>query len=211
MAKTDREAHFEFEQGGGSAKGAEYDPNAHQLHLLSDVKLDWRGKAKDAKPMHVEAGEALYFENESRVQLMPWSKLKRYTLLDGEAGPANVKLEDGAVQEVVTQHAHGVQDDPGRKVEFAGDHMTTSEVCRRNSWCARIQGQQNGRLISTSKGMQTTVTADALNLDFDPMGKQSILTNAVATGKSVVLRGRSRFPQVPGELMADISACYTAK
>src|SRR5665213_798933 len=197
VAKTDREAHFEFEQGGGSAKGAEYDPNAHQLHLLSDVKLDWRGKTKDAKPMHVEAGEALYFENESRVQLMPWSKLVRDTL-SMEAGPANVKLQDGAVQEVVTEAAHGVQNDSGRKIEFAGDHMTIEFA--EGMLVRTIQGQQNGRLVSTSKGLQTTVTADTLDLAFDPMGKQSILTNAVATGKSMA--EAKPIPQ-PGELMAD--------
>jgi lipopolysaccharide export system protein LptA len=197
VAKTDREAHFEFDQGGGSAKGAEYDPNAHQLHLLSDVKLDWRGKTKDAKPMHVEAGEALYFENESRVQLMPWSKLMRDTL-SMEAGPANVKLQDGAVQEVVTQDAHGVQNDPGRRIEFAGDHLTIEFA--EGMLVRTIQGQQNGKLVSTSKGLQTTVTADALDLTFDPMGKESILTNAVATGKSVA--EAKPIPQ-PGELMAD--------
>ena len=203
VATTDREAHFEFDQGGGSAKGAVYDPNAHQLHLLADVKLDWRGKTADAKPMHVESGEALYFENESRVELMPWSKLKRDTL-SMEAGPANVKLQDGAVQEVVTTAAHGVQDDPGRRVEFAGDHMTIEFA--EGMLVRTIQGQQNGKLISTSKGMQTTVTADALNLNFDPMGKQSILTNAVATGKGVA--EAKPIPQ-PGELMADTRVLHS--
>ena len=57
-ATTDREANFEFEQGGGSATGADYDPTTQQLHLRSKVKLDWRGRTEDAKPMHIEAGEA---------------------------------------------------------------------------------------------------------------------------------------------------------
>jgi lipopolysaccharide export system protein LptA len=196
-ATTDREAHFEFEQGGGSATGAEYDPMTRQLHLLHDVKLDWVGKTPDAKPMHVEAGEAFYYETESRVQLQPWSKLQRDTLTM-EAGPANVKILNGAVQEVVTEAAHGVQDDPGRRLEFAGDHLTIEFA--EMMLVRTIQGQQNGKLISTSKGMQTTVTADALNLDFDPTGKQSILTSAVATGKSMA--EAKPVPQ-PGELMAD--------
>ena len=196
-ATTEREAHFEFDQGGGSAKGAEYDPNAHQLHLLSNVKLDWRGKTKDAKPMHVEAGEALYLENESRVELMPWSKLTRGALTM-EAGPANVKLQDGTVQEVVTQAAHGVQDEPGRKIEFAGDHLT---IDFGDGMLVRtIQGQQNGKLVSTSKGLETTITADALHLDFNPLGQQSLLTDAVAMGKSVA--EAKPIPQ-PGEPMAD--------
>jgi lipopolysaccharide export system protein LptA len=196
-ATTEREAHFEFEQGGGSATGAEYDPMTRQLHLLHDVKLDWRGKTEDAKPLHVEAGEAFYYETESRVQLQPWSKLTRDTL-SMEAGPANVKILNGAVQEVITDAAHGVQDDPGRRLEFAGDHLTIefAEMMLVRS----IQGQHNARIVSTSKGMQTTVSSDTVNLDFDPMGRQSILTNAVATGKSVA--EAKPVPQ-PGELMAD--------
>jgi lipopolysaccharide export system protein LptA len=196
-ASTDREARFEFDQGGGSATGAEYDPSTRQLHLMSNVRLDWRGKTSEAKPMHVEAGEAFYLESESRVQLQPWSKLTRDTL-SMQAGPANVKLENGAVQEVVTEAARGVQDDPGRRIEFAGDHLTIDFA--EGMLVRNIKGEQNGKLVSVSKGMQTTVTADAVNLDFDPLGKQSILMNAVATGRSVA--EAKPIPQ-PGEVMAD--------
>src|SRR5258708_39323309 len=92
-ATTDREAHFQFEQGGGSATGAEYDPNTRQLHLLSTGRWDWRGKEKEPKRMHVEAGEAFYVEAESRVLLQPWSKLTRDTL-SIQAGPATVMLQN---------------------------------------------------------------------------------------------------------------------
>ena len=63
-----------------------------------------------------------------------------------------------------------------------------------------IKGQQNGKIVSTSKGVQTTVTTDALDMDFDPTGKQSLLTNAVAAGKSVA--EAKPLPQT-GELLAD--------
>jgi lipopolysaccharide export system protein LptA len=196
-ATTDRAASFEFEQGGGSATGAEYDPASRQLHLLHDVKLDWRGKNKDAKPMHVEAGEALYAEMESGVQLLQWSKLKRDTL-NMEAGPAIIKLMHGAVQEVVTESAHGVQDEPGRKLEFAAEHFQLE--FGEGMIVRKIQGQQNGKLVSTSKGVQTTVTTDAVILDFTAVGKQSILANAVAAGRSVA--EAKPLPQ-SGELLAD--------
>ena len=77
---TDRPATFEFDQGGGSAVGAEYDPNTRELHLRGQVTLDWRGKTRDAIPMHAEAGEAVYRERDSKVTLFPWSKLTRNTL-----------------------------------------------------------------------------------------------------------------------------------
>src|ERR1700686_149560 len=65
-ASTDRPAIFEFDQGGGSATGADYDPATRQLHLLSKVSLDWRGKPRASKPMHIEGGEAFYREGESK-------------------------------------------------------------------------------------------------------------------------------------------------
>src|SRR5262249_32292315 len=43
-AVTDRNTAFEFDEGGGTAVGAEYDPQARELHLRSQVSLDWRGK-----------------------------------------------------------------------------------------------------------------------------------------------------------------------
>ena len=196
-ATTDREASFEFEHGGGSATGAEYDPATRQLHLLHDVKLDWRGKTADTKPLHIEAGEALYAEKESGVQLLQWSKLKRDTLTM-DAGPANINLVKGEVQEVVTEAARGVQEEPGRKLEFAADHLRME--FNAGMLVRTIQGQQNGKLVSTSKGVQTIVTSDALNLDFITVGKQSVLTTAVAAGKSIA--EAKPLPQA-GELLAD--------
>jgi lipopolysaccharide export system protein LptA len=196
-ATTEREAHFEFDQGGGSATGAEYDPTTKQLHLLHNVKLDWRGRTEDTKPMHIEAAEALYLESESKVLLMQWSKLTR-DALHMEAGPATVLLTNGAVQEVLTESARGVQDDPGRKLEFGADHLDIH--FGENMMVLSIKGQQNGKLVSTSKGMQTTVTSDVLDLGFQPTGKQSILTGAVATGKGVAQA--QPLPQ-PGELLAE--------
>ncbi len=196
-ATTEREAHFQFDQGGGSATGAEYDPTTKQLHLLHDVKLDWRGKTDEAKPMHIEAGEALYLEGESRVLLMQWSKLMR-DALSMEAGPATVLLQDGSVQEVITENAHGVQDDPGRRLEFGADHLDIHFA--QNMLVRSMYGQQNGRIVSTSVGMRTTVTADRLDLEFQPSGQQSTLTGAVATGKGVARA--EPLPQ-PGVLLAD--------
>ena len=74
-ATTDRKTAFEFDQGNGTAMGADYDPQTRELHLHSQVSLDWRGKTADSVPMHIEAGEAYYKERESKVVLLPWSKL----------------------------------------------------------------------------------------------------------------------------------------
>ncbi|MEQ1949161.1 MAG: LPS export ABC transporter periplasmic protein LptC [Bryobacteraceae bacterium] len=196
-AVTDREATFQFDGGDGSALGAEYDPNARELHLKSNVSLAWRGKNAQAKPMHVQAGEAIYYEIESRVSLLQWSKFIRGSLRV-EGGPAEVQLKNGAVQDIASQSATGVQEDAGRKIEFSADRLHL--VFGEGMTVQTIRGENHGKLISTANGTRTTVNADRLDLDFAPAARESVLTKATASGKSVV---EARPLPVPGELLAD--------
>lgn len=186
-ASTDNTAAFQFDLGHGSARGVDYDPTTRELHLRSQVVLDWTGKpSANSKPMHVEAGEAYYHESQSKVVLQPWSKLTR-DALHMEAGTSLISLDQGTITEVDTQMAKGVQEQEGRKVEFAADHMVLSfgdDMLIQN-----IKGERNGKLISTAATMRTTVTADTLNMEFAREGgeaptAESVLTNAVASGKS---------------------------
>ena len=181
-ASTEREAKFEFDRGGGSAIGAEYDPEKRELHLLKQVSLDWRSPQKGSLPMHVEAGEAYYRESESKVNLLQWSKFTRGTLRM-EAGNSDVFLEQGEIRSTTAESVRGVQDDPGRRVEFAADSVLLDFASGMSM--KAIHGERNGKLISTSKGARTTVTGNTLRLDFDTASKESVLTSALATGKSV--------------------------
>ncbi|MBZ5602969.1 MAG: LPS export ABC transporter periplasmic protein LptC [Acidobacteriia bacterium] len=186
-ATTDRKASFEFgsngsTEGTGTAIGAEYDPQTRELHLKSQVSLDWRGKTAQSVPMHIEAGEAFYKERESKVWLMQWSKLKRDTLqMDG--GISVVTLEEGEVRESQTENAKGVRDDPGRKVEFAADHLYLHFL--DGMVVDRMSGDQNGKLVSTAQTMKTTVTSKHLEMEFDTSTKDSALKKVVATGSTV--------------------------
>ena len=90
-ARTDRAASFGFDQGSGQSVGAEYDPTTRELHLKSQVKLDWRGRGENPKTMHVECDDLVYKERESKVYLHPWAKMTRDTLTL-ESGPAVVTL-----------------------------------------------------------------------------------------------------------------------
>jgi lipopolysaccharide export system protein LptA len=182
-ASTDREATFEFEHGGGSAVGAEYDPNKHELHLRSKVSLDWRGGNAQAKPMHIEAGEAYYYESESKVVLKQWSKFTRGALRV-QGGPAEVLLNNGVIEDVTAQEANGVQEDAGRKVEFAADQLKM--LFGDGMAVKTVHGQGHGKLVSTANSTRTTVTADHLDLDFAALARESVLTKAVARGKGVV-------------------------
>jgi lipopolysaccharide export system protein LptA len=181
-AVTDRAATFEFGQGSGSAVGAEYDPNLHELLLKSQVKLDWRGRTPDVMPLHVEGGEAIYREMESKVTLLQWTRLVRGTL-QIDSGPSVVSLDKGIVKQAGTTAARGVMDDPGRRVDFAADNLTVD--FGEAMTIETVHGTHNARLVSTADTTRTTVTGDRVDLAFQPSGHDSILTLAVAAGNSV--------------------------
>jgi lipopolysaccharide export system protein LptA len=181
-ATTDRAAEFEFDQGTGSATGAEYDPNTRQLHLRSQAILDWRGKTADAKPMHIEAAEAYYQERESKVVLMQWSKLVREDL-KMDAGMSTVLMEHNEIKRVDSLSGRGVQDKDGRTVDFAADRLGLD--FGEHMIIRHIEGADHAKLISTSPSGRTTATGNHLDLDFDVSSGASTLSGAVTTGNSV--------------------------
>jgi lipopolysaccharide export system protein LptA len=181
-ATTDRPVRFEFDQGGGTALGADYDPQTRELHMKSQISLDWRGKTPDSVPMHIESGEAFYRERESKVILIPWSKLARDTLrLEG--GMSVVTLDQGEVRLAEIERGHGTKEDPDRKVEFGSDQMTMDFA--DGMLVTKISGDRNAHLISTTDAARTTLTGDKMDLGFDAAGKESTLATAVSYGKSV--------------------------
>ena len=182
-ATTDRPVSFGFDRGTGSAVGAEYDPATRELHLHSQVILDWRGKTPDAKLIHIEADQAIYTEADSKVVLFPASHLTRGTL-HMDAARTDVQLDKGVIRFAKAQMAHGVHDDPGRKVEYSADEMNLN--FDEGMVIRTIDGRDHARLISTSDTARTTVNSDRLDLDFDTQDKESTLKTAVATGKSVI-------------------------
>ena len=181
-ATTDRAANFEFDQGTGSATGAEYDPNSHQLHLRSQAVLDWIGKTEDSKPMHIEAGEAYYFENEAKVVLMQWSKMSREGL-KMDAGISTIQMEHSELKRVDAQNGKGVEAKDGRSTEFAADHLGLD--FDDHAIIRHIEGTDHASLISTSSSGKTTSAGNRLDLQFDNDGKESTLSSAVTTGNAV--------------------------
>jgi lipopolysaccharide export system protein LptA len=94
--------------------------------------------------------------------------------------------------------AHGVQDDPGRKVEFAADSLLLT--FGDDMAIHEIKGQHHGTLVSTAATMRTTVTGEIIDLQFDPAARESTLTHALAMQKAVA--EAQPLPQ-PGELLAE--------
>lgn len=181
-ATTDQATTFEFDKGTGSAVGAFYDPQIHELRMVSHVHLLWRGKDAKAKPMQVEAGDLVYKEKEAKVYLGGWSKLLRETLTLN-AGPAVVALSNGVIQQVNAEHAQGTDDRPRRKIEYVADKLTMN--MDEDGQIKKIAGEQNARLTSFSDTAQTTITTDRVDLDFNTAEGDSILDTALATGHSI--------------------------
>jgi lipopolysaccharide export system protein LptA len=115
-----------------------------------------------------------------------------------EGAAAIVTLDKGVIKEVFSQSAHGVEDNPGRKVEFGAE--TLMLTFGQNMIIQEIKGQQNGKLVSTANAMRTTVTGDVIDLQFDPTKKDSTLTRALAMKQAVA--EAVPLPR-PGELLGD--------
>jgi lipopolysaccharide export system protein LptA len=182
-ATTDRPASFGFDQGDGKAVGATYDPQAHELHMNSQVELNWHGRDPKAKPMKVEAGELNYKEADGKVFLSPWSKLTRDTLALN-AGPAVVTLGNGLIQKADAQNAQGTDQRPQRNLTYGADQLGID--FDEDGQIKNIVGERNARLVSRSDTAETTITGDRVDLDFDTSNKDSALRNALATGHSVL-------------------------
>lgn len=189
-ASTDREAQFEFDQGTGSAVGADYDPNSRQLHLKSQAVLDWTGKteaakadpAHETKPMHIEAGEAYYFERESKVVLLQWSKLSREGL-KMDAGEAEVVMDHNEIKRVDAKNGRGVEEKDGRTENFAAGHLGLD--FGEHMVIRHIEGSPNAKLIETSSSGQTTATGDRMDMNFDTSSGESVLLDTVTAGDAV--------------------------
>jgi lipopolysaccharide export system protein LptA len=182
-AFTERAAAFTFDRGEGKALGAEYDPTTGELKMFKDVSLTWHARTPAGKTMQVEAGTLVYKEKESKVFLSPWSRLIRDTMtLD--AADSTVFLNEGVIQLVDAQKAHGTDVDPKRKLEYAADQLRMS--FDEEGVVKTITGENNARLLSTSDTASTTITASRVDMEFDTATDTSILQKATSIGNSVI-------------------------
>lgn len=182
-ARTDRPASFTFDTAEGQAVGANYDPTTRELELNSEVRLTWRGSGPKPKTMRVEAGHLLYKEQESKVFLLPWSRLVRDTLtLD--AGAAVVTLDKGVIRLVEAQQARGNDTFPKRRIDYQASQL----IMRFNEdgEIEHLTGDGNARLIANSDTGRTNVAADRVDLEFDAASGESALKKADALGHAVV-------------------------
>ncbi len=163
-ADTTQPAAFQFANGRGHSLGADYDPNTHQLHMKSQVSLDWFGNGPPEDSMHIEAGELRYEENHGKVFLWPWSRLKRKNTVINAAN-SEVTLDQGVLKEVDSLNAKGVDREETRQVEYGGDKLVA--LFNDNGDMTQITAEPNAHLLSTDKFAKTAVTAKQAVLSFN--------------------------------------------
>ena len=183
-ADTDRHATFLFDQGGGEAVGASYDPNTRELRLRSQARVTWHGRGPRSVPMNIEAGEILYKEKDSAIVLNSSCRLVRGTL-KMEADSAFVMLKEGVIDHVLAFKAHGTdRPEGGRQLDFAAG--TLAIALAEGGEVSRIDGDEKATLSSVDAATRTTVTSNHLEMRFDASSGESQLQTALAMGGAVI-------------------------
>jgi lipopolysaccharide export system protein LptA len=180
-ADTDQWCLFSFENGDGQATGAMYDPDSKELQLKKDVVV--HRHPPDRKAITIEAGSLLYKEASGEVFLAPWGKFTRdKTVVEGE-NPV-IKLRNREyIQQVHATHARGSDDYPNRKLQYSADDMLM-EFDEKGE-IQKITGDGNGHLLEASQTAETTINGGHVEMNFEVVNKESLLTRVGASGNAV--------------------------
>lgn len=190
-ATTDSAANFKFESGDGKSVGVDYDPATGRMHMHSKVLMNMVGNGPPENAMHVESGDLVYVEKEGKIFLSPWSKLKRGpTTVVGKASV--VSLQDGVLEQIVTDHAVGTDVREGRRLTYSADQLTAH--FNEEGVLADILGENHARIVSDQPAAKTTVTSQRANLMFDiqeadkdgKKSKESLLREVLADNHAVL-------------------------
>lgn len=196
-AVTDRPASFRHGRAEGQSVGASYDPAWNDLRMLSGVELRWLPAVPGGKRMTVEAGQLVYKQDQAKVYLSPWSRLRRGSLTV-EAAESVVTLERDALRRVDAQRARGRDRYPRRTIEFSAGQLALE--FGEDAVIQKVVGQQGAQLVAVSETDQTSVASDQIFLDFQPAGGDSVLESALAMGNSrLESRPKARSGAPPAE------------
>jgi lipopolysaccharide export system protein LptA len=202
-ADTDKPATFRFENGDGTCLGVSYDPEVHELHMNNQVDINLTGKGKRSKPMHVQTEKLVYQEQAAKIFLGPWSKLMRDNTLVDAAGSI-INLKDKQIDTIDADHAHGVDSYPKRHLNYAADqlHLTYDE----NGELQKMTGTGNAHLTAESKGSETVVKANMVDLFFETENNENILRRTIANGAASV---ESKPEPQPGGKLAESKVIHS--
>ncbi len=194
---TERPCSFTFENGTGKSTGAFYDPATHELVMKHDVEVLWLPVGPNAKPMKIEAASLTYHETTAEIWLKPWGRMTREnTIIEGN--DAVLHLENQKIRKVDATHAHGTDDYPNRKLRYQADELWVD--FNDQGKAQKVVGQNNAQLVSTSDASETTVTANRVEMNFEPRDNDSVLSQVIANGNGVIA---SKPLPAPGRLLTE--------
>lgn len=201
-ADTDRPAKFEFKNGEGTSTGATYDPPTKELFMKNNVVVDWKAATPHAKPLHIEAPSLHYLEATSEIDLVPTGRMTRDQLVF-EGDKPTIRLRDDGeghkfIREIDADRAHGSDNTPGRKLAYSADRVWV--FYNDDHLIERIVVEGDAAMTSTSDTSETHVTANHVEMYFNPHDKESQLDHVVCAGNAVV---NSKPLSVPGRLPTD--------
>jgi lipopolysaccharide export system protein LptA len=180
-AVTDKHVAFRFENGTGICDGASYDPQTHEIHLLHHVVVHLKSKDPGGRPMKVETEDLVYSETASTVKLGPWAKMTRdQTVM--LAGATILNLKNRKLDNIDAPMARGTDRQQGRNLEYSADRVQA--YYNDHGEMEKLEATGNARLISHSKGADTTMTGTRLNLFFNATASDSVLSSAQARGNA---------------------------
>jgi lipopolysaccharide export system protein LptA len=182
-SETNAPASFTFENGNGTCVGLFYDPEVRELHMNGQVDMHLVGKGKRSKPMRVQAERLVYQEFASKIFLGPWSKLTRENTVVDAAGSI-INLKEKQLDTIDADHAHGVDSYPKRHLKYAADSLHL--VYGEDGELQKLTGTGNANLTSESKGSETNVKANSVDLFFEPDGNDNVLRRTLANGNASV-------------------------
>jgi lipopolysaccharide export system protein LptA len=187
-ADTDRPATFNFKNGEGHSNGAVYDPPTKELLMKHDVVVDWHPAGPHAIPLHIEAPSLQYHETAAEIDLAPTGRMTRGDMeFEGE-NPTLRLHDDGEghkyIREIDAAHARGTDIHSGRKLTYSADRVWV--FYNDDHLVERIAAEGNAVLTSAAETSQTDITANHVELFFEPHGKESQLTLVTCNGHAVV-------------------------
>lgn len=161
--RTDQPASFLFTEGDGKCVGGDYDPTTHQLHLKSQVSLNWIGKGPVENKIHIETADLVYNEAQQKIYMTPWSKMQRQGTTI-EAQNTVVTLQDGHLHTIDGDKANGVDSRDDRRTEYSADKMTALFDDAGN--LVNIVGQDNAKVTAIQPASRTALTGNRADLRF---------------------------------------------
>ena len=121
-AYTDKAASFTFEDGSGKATGADYDPDNRQLHMKSQVELNWRGRGPKAPHESGDRRPGVFrARRQSGAYAVGQDDARHYE--DGRRHHLR-HARGGSIRLIESQNARGVSRMTISKVEYAAEHLT---------------------------------------------------------------------------------------